>query len=99
MRNQELLYDQVTDIVRDKAGSVGQIALATALGRNWMNATDYWANRMMWAAAEDVVRRQNPNLRPGTEAEIKAGKDLYYKEVARVFNRITFDTQTNSNMM
>lgn len=99
MRNQEIVYDQVTDIVRKKAGSAGNIAWQTALGRNWMNATDYLANRLMWAAAEDVVHRQSPNLQPGTEAEIRAGKDLYYKEVARVFNRMTFDTQTNSNMM
>ena len=97
-RADEFTYDQITDIVRKKAGSAGKVAWQTALGRNWLTATDYAANKVLWIAAEHYVDTHT-SLQPGTEADIKAGKDPYYQKVAEVFNRMTFDTQTNANTM
>ena len=67
-------------------------------GRNWLEAMDIKVNTSLWHAAEYAVRRDTA-LRPGSQADIEAGVDPYYKAVADVFNRMTHDTQTNYNLM
>lgn len=68
------------------------------LGKNWLEAMDIKVNTALWHAAEYAVRRDT-QLRPGSQADIEAGIDPYYKAVADVFNRMTHDTQTNYNLM
>lgn len=67
-------------------------------GRNWLEAMDIKVNTSLWHAAEYAVRRDTA-LRPGSQADIEAGVDPYYKAVADIFNRMTHDTQTNYNLM
>lgn len=68
------------------------------LGKNWLEAMDIKVNTALWHAAEYAVKRDT-QIRPGSQADIEAGIDPYYKAVADVFNRMTHDTQTNYNMM
>ena len=54
--------------------------------------------KLLWYAAEHRVNRDT-DLKPGTQAQIDAGTDPYYQEVARVFQRAVYDTQPNYTEM
>lgn len=66
---------------------------------NWIQKMDSATIRRLWAAAEYRVSKDNPGLKPGSKADIEAGKDAYYKAVAEVFNRAVYDTQPNYTNM
>ena len=68
----------------------------------WLfNATqkmDSWTTRRILAACEYRVQK-DMGLMPGTQAEIDAGTDRYWSEVAKLFNDVVLKTQSNSTMM
>ncbi len=68
----------------------------------WLfNATqkmDSWTTRRILAACEYRVQK-DMGLIPGTQAEIDAGTDRYWSEVAKLFNDVVLKTQSNSTMM
>lgn len=66
---------------------------------NWIQKMDSATIRRLWAASEYRVSKDNPGLRPGSQADIDAGKDAYYQKVAEVFNRAVYDTQPNYTNM
>lgn len=65
---------------------------------NWIQKMDSWTIRRIWAGAEYRVSKDT-DLSPGSKAEIDAGTDPYYQEVARVFQRAVYDTQPNYSEM
>lgn len=65
---------------------------------NWIQKMDAWTIRRLWAGAEYRVSKDT-DLAPGSKAEIDAGTDPYYQEVARVFQRAVYDTQPNYSEM
>jgi len=66
---------------------------------NWIQKMDSATIRRLWAASEYRVSKDNPGLKPGSRADIDAGKDAYYQKVAEVFNRAVYDTQPNYTNM
>ena len=66
---------------------------------NWIQQMDSATIRRLWAASEYRVSKDNPGLKPGSQADIDAGKDAYYQKVAEVFNRAVYDTQPNYTNM
>ncbi len=65
------------------------------------NATqkmDSFTTRRILSACEYRVR-EDLGLMPGTQAEIDAGTDRYWMEVAKLFNDVVLNTQSNSTMM
>ena len=97
-RGEGFTYAELADYVRNLDGKRKSEAMQYLLGENWLDKVDQFANRYLWNAAEYVVRNQY-GLQPGSQAEIDAGTDPFYKKVAELFNRATFDTQTNANTM
>ena len=65
---------------------------------NWIQKMDSWTIRRIWTGAEYRVSKDT-DLSPGSKAEIDAGTDPYYQEVARVFQRAVYDTQPNYSEM
>ena len=65
---------------------------------NWIQKMDSWTIRRLWVGAEYRVSKDT-DLSPGSKAEIDAGTDPYYQEVARVFQRAVYDTQPNYSEM
>ena len=65
---------------------------------NWIQKMDSATIRRLWKAAEYRVSKDT-GLKPGSQADIDAGKDAYYKAVAEVFNRAVYDTQPNYTNM
>ncbi len=69
---------------------------------NWM---DDFTVRTLWTWAENKVRKDQPNLRPGTQEQIDAGTDAYYKAVATEFEEAVsrsqpmYDTMHRSQVM
>lgn len=66
---------------------------------NWIQKMDSATVRRLWAASEYRVSKDNPGLKPGSQEQIDAGTDPYYKKVAEVFNRAVYDTQPNYTNM
>lgn len=98
-RGEGYTYTELANYVRNSEGAQQSKLAQTLLGKNWLSAMDIFINRRLWIAAEYVVQRDTA-LRPSNnQAEIDAGRDAYYKAVAEVFNRMTFNTQTNYNTM
>ena len=65
---------------------------------NWIQKMDSWTIRRLWAGAEYRVSKDT-DLAPGSKAQIDAGEDAYYQEVARIFQRAVYDTQPNYSEM
>ena len=65
---------------------------------NWIQKMDSATIRRLWKAAEYRVSKDT-GLKPGSQADIDAGRDAYYKAVAEVFNRAVYDTQPNYTNM
>lgn len=60
----------------------------------WIESMDKATVKRIWAACEWRVQHDT-NFRPGSQADIEAGNDVYYQEVAKLFNRCVYDTQPN----
>lgn len=58
---------------------------------NWIQSVDVATVGRLWYAAEYYVQDHNTDLNKGSDA--------YYKEVAKVFNRIVQETQPNYSVM
>lgn len=63
---------------------------------NWM---DDFTVRSLWSWAENKVRKDQPNLRPGTQEEISAGTDAFYKAVASEFEEAVSRSQPMYDIM
>nr|DAU81912.1 MAG TPA: Large polyvalent protein-associated domain 3 [Caudoviricetes sp.] len=59
----------------------------------WM---DGWAARTLWPWAENKVRREHPELKIGTQAEIDAGESPFYQKVAEEFNEAVQRSQSTA---
>ena len=64
----------------------------------WIQKMDSLTIRRIWVGAEYRVSKDT-DLAPGSKAQIDAGEDPYYQEVARVFQRAVYDTQPNYSEM
>lgn len=60
----------------------------------WIESMDKATVKRIWAACEWRVQHDT-SFRPGDQADIDAGRDVYYMEVAKLFNRCVYDTQPN----
>lgn len=58
---------------------------------NWITAMDAHTVGSLWYACEENVKDSNKALQVGSEE--------YYKEVAKLFNQVTYDTQPNYTVM
>lgn len=58
---------------------------------NWITAMDAHTVGSLWYACEENVKDSNKAL--------QVGSDEYYKEVAKLFNQVTYDTQPNYTVM
>lgn len=58
---------------------------------NWITAMDAHTVGSLWYACEENVKNSNKALQVGSEE--------YYKEVAKLFNQVTYDTQPNYTVM
>lgn len=58
---------------------------------NWIQNMDVTTVATLWKASEYRVAKDNPNLQPGT--------DEFYKEVAKVFNKVVERTQPNYTVL
>ena len=58
---------------------------------NWIQLMDLLTTRKLWKASEFYVQEQMP--------QFKIGSDMYYEQVARIYNRVIWDTQPNYTMM
>lgn len=63
---------------------------------NWM---DDFTVRSLWTWAENKVKKEQPNLKPGTQAQIDAGEDAYYKAVASEFEEAVSRSQPMYDVM
>ncbi len=59
----------------------------------WM---DGWAASTLWPWAENKVRREHPELKIGTQAEIDAGESPFYQKVAEEFNEAVQRSQSTA---
>ena len=57
----------------------------------WITASDVATVGRLWQASEYYIRDVRPELEQGT--------DEYYKEVAKIYNKVIFDTQPNYTVM
>ena len=93
-RNQGNSTQELGDAIKDKG-----LEQKLPWAMNWIQKMDSATIRRLWAAAEYRVKKDNPDLKPGSRARIDAGTDAYYKKVAEVFNRAVYDTQPNYTNM
>ena len=63
---------------------------------NWM---DDFTVRSLWSWAENKVRKDQPTLRPGTQEQIDAGTDAFYKAVAAEFEEAVSRSQPMYDIM
>lgn len=63
---------------------------------NWIQAMDLWTTRKLWKASEFYVQDNNWELKEG---KIKKGSKEYYEAVAKIYNRVIWDTQPNYDTM
>ena len=92
-RNQGNSTQELGDYMKEK-GLEGKLPFFF----NWIQKMDSWTIRRLWAGAEYRVSKDT-DLAPGSKAQIDAGEDAYYQEVARVFQRAVYDTQPNYSEM
>ena len=93
-RSQGYSSQEIGDAVAaDKKNAAQKLLASKTL--NWIQGMDRLATKRLWAAAEYKVRKDNPDLKPGSREQIDSGMDPYYREVAKVYNRAIYDTQPN----
>ena len=63
---------------------------------NWM---DDFTVRSLWTWAENKVKKEQPNLKPGAQAQIDAGEDAFYKAVASEFEEAVSRSQPMYDIM
>lgn len=68
------------------------------LGYSWTQKMDSAVTRRLLAACEHQVQKDT-KLTPGTQEEIDAGTDRYWTEVAKLFNKVVLNTQSNTSIM
>lgn len=68
-------------------------------GGDAITAMDGWAASVLWPWAENKVRQENPDLRPGTQEQIDSGTDPFYQKVAEEFNDAVARSQSTSDEM
>lgn len=74
-------------------------AVKFAFGGGAITAMDGWAAGVLWPWAENKVRRENPDLELGTQAQIDAGESPFYRKVAEEFNDAVARSQSTSDEM
>lgn len=74
-------------------------ATSFLFGGDAITAMDGWAASVLWPWAENKVRRENPELRPGTQEQIDSGTDPFYQKVAEEFNDAVARSQSTSDEM
>lgn len=93
-RSQGYSTQEIGDAVSAQNKSPAQ-KLLSKKAFNWIQGMDRFTVKRLWVAAEYRVAKDNPDLKPGSKADIDAGTDPYYRKVAEVFNRAVYDTQPN----
>lgn len=66
-------------------------------GGDAITAMDGWAASVLWPWAENKVRRENPNLEIGNNAQIESGESPFYKKVAEEFENAVARSQSTSD--
>ena len=69
-----------------------------ALGGGWMTKADVAVAKSLWSWAEAQVRGET-DLRPGTQEQIEAGADPFYKAVAALYEEAIGNTQSMYDIM
>lgn len=59
-------------------------------GLNWIQAVDVGTTRFLWKASANYVR---------ANTDLEAGSDAFYKEVAKVYEKVITETQPNYTTM
>lgn len=72
-------------------GDIGSMKKDLPKALNWIQAVDVFTTTKLWTAAEYYVKANSKNLQTGTDA--------FYKEVAKIYNRVIEETQPNYTMM
>ncbi len=75
--------------IKDNGNAVSKLLSKKAL--NWNQSVDVLVAKRLWVASEYYIKKQNSDLKVGT--------DEYYKAVAELFNRVIEETQTNHSLM
>lgn len=75
-----------------------QLGDGLPLGFGWTQKMDSAVTRRLLSACEYQVRK-DMKLTPGTQEEIDEGTDAYWTEVAKLFNKVVLNTQSNTSMM
>ena len=88
LRSQGYSTVELGDIM-DNGNAVSKLLSKKAL--NWNQGVDILVAKRLWVASEYYIKKHSKDLKVGT--------DEYYKDVARLFNRVIEDTQTNHSLM
>lgn len=94
---------------RDKTGIIAAMANTDALGKifsnefvkklNFVEGFDNLVVGRFWIASEYYVDKHYPELKKGSEEQIKKGESEYYRKVAEVFRRVIEETEANYSTM
>ena len=93
-RSQGYSTQEIGDAIAANKKNVAQKLLAKK-ALNWIQGMDRLTTKRLWAAAEYRVKKDFPNLKPGSRELIDSGMDPYYQKVAEIYNRAIYDTQPN----
>ena len=95
-----------TALLKDNPGALQKKGVLNfVFGGGAINWMDDFTVRSLWSWAENKVRKEQPNLKPGTQTQIDAGEDAFYKAVASEFEEAVsrsqpmYDTMHRSQVM
>lgn len=89
-----------TALLKDNPGALQKKGVLNfVFGGGAINWMDDFTVRSLWTWAENKVKKEQPNLKPGTQAQIDAGEDAYYKAVASEFEEAVSRSQPMYDVM